>query len=409
MTDRIKLQTKLLKHNISIVQIFSFLIANLLGGVIILVGIQAYSDFKHFREQEKSLLSEEYAVITKPINTLSTISSLFGLQPLFYTDEIKQLQEHPSVNKTGVFKSANFNIRGSFSLATLNISTDMFLEAVPDEFIDVKFDNPDDWKATTSSSVIPIIIPRKYLNIYNYGYASTKGLPQIGESLTSRFPIKIRVSGNGKAKTYDARIVGFTDRLNTILAPYKFIEEANKVYSDTPEETPSRLILAIKSDRNTEDFLQFLEKNGYRIEGDTNNLKLQTFIHGTLLSVIVIGTTITLLAFILLLVSIQLLIEKNKEKFLNLYSIGYTRKQMAAPYNALIITVDITIWIIAATSVSMLYPQISGFITAISPDVEPTPLGNIWLAAATMATIFATLHLGITSHQLKQTIGIKTR
>ena len=44
------------------------------------------------------------------------------------------------------------------------MSTDMFFESVPDEFVDVKLDK---WSFNPASDIVPIIIPRNYLNLYN--------------------------------------------------------------------------------------------------------------------------------------------------------------------------------------------------------------------------------------------------
>ena len=280
MTNRMKLLFKLLRQNLSLWQILGFIVANLLGGAIVLVGTQAYRDFDRFMEKENGLLSDGYVVVTKPINGLSTFGSLLGVKPVFRENEIHQLEEHPSVKDVGVFTSANFQIRGSFVLGDLNISTDLFMESVPDKFIDVKFSDPKEWHADVNGTFIPVIIPRKYLNIYNYGYASTKGLPQLGEGLTSAFPISIRIRGNGYQRTYDARIVGYTDRLNTVLVPDSFLQEANRHFGQKKAEPASRLIVATSVDAGSSSFLDYLTKQGYSIEGNLESLKLQTLVHG---------------------------------------------------------------------------------------------------------------------------------
>ena len=263
MTNQIKLLFKLLRQNISGWQIAGFVIANLLGGAIILLGSQAYRDFDRFMEKESGLLSEGYVVVTKPISGLSTLKSLLGIKPVFNGEEIEKMRQHPAVSDIGLFSTANFQIRGSFSLGELNISTDLFMESVPDKFIDVKFSDESVWQADIDTDCIPVIIPRKYLNIYNYGYASTKGLPQLGEGLTSAFPISMTLAGNGQTRRYQARIVGYTDRLNTILVPETFLEQANAAFASKEPEPPSRLIVATTSKGRNTSFIDYLEQNGY--------------------------------------------------------------------------------------------------------------------------------------------------
>lgn len=402
MTNQIKLLFKLLRQNISGWQIAGFVIANLLGGAIILLGSQAYRDFDRFMEKESGLLSEGYVVVTKPISGLSTLKSLLGIKPVFNGEEIEKMRQHPAVSDIGLFSTANFQIRGSFSLGELNISTDLFMESVPDKFIDVKFSDESVWQADIDTDCIPVIIPRKYLNIYNYGYASTKGLPQLGEGLTSAFPISMTLAGNGQTRRYQARIVGYTDRLNTILVPETFLEQANAAFASKEPEPPSRLIVATTSKGRNTSFIDYLEQNGYSIEGDLESLRLQAVVHGILWVVIGIGSVVSILAFVLLLISIQLLIEKNKDKFINLHSLGYSVSQIAAPYSLLIAAVDVAVWLVSACVVSLVYPELFAFISAISPDVQLASLLPLWIVAAVLALLFVVLHRIVIVRQIRR-------
>lgn len=399
---KMELLFKLLKQNINAWQIFGFVIANLLGGTIVLIGIQAYQDFNRFINKESGLLSEGYMVVTKPINGMTTLTNLFGVQPSFSEKEIKQIEEHPEVKEIGRFTAANFSLRGSFSLADLNISTDMFMESVPDRFIDVEFDSPDTWKADINSNKIPVIIPRRYLNIYNYGYASTKGLPQLGEGLTSAFPVTIKVSGNGQTCFYSAKIVGFTDRLNTILVPEKFLSQANEKFATSIPKRPSRLIVSTHTNGGNNTFLEFLEEKGYAVEGDMESLRLKTLVNGILWVMIGIGGIVSVLAFLLLLISIQLLIEKNKEKFINLHSLGYTIRNISAPYLWMVVIIDSLVWFIAVSIVSIIYPNLFAFFSAISPDLKLASLLPLWGIAIGFAIVFVLLHRWVIVRQLRK-------
>ena len=79
---------RLLRQNLSVWQMVGFIVANLLGGAIVLVGTQAYRDFDRFMEKENGLLSDGYVVVTKPIGGLSTFGSLLGVKPVFRDNEI---------------------------------------------------------------------------------------------------------------------------------------------------------------------------------------------------------------------------------------------------------------------------------------------------------------------------------
>jgi hypothetical protein len=212
----------------------------------------------------------------------------------------------------------------------------------------------------------------------------------------------MNVAGNGHRQSYNARIVGYTDRLNTILVPESFLKEANDRFATTSNEAPSRLIVTVNSDKGKNDFLDFLAQKGYRIEGDTESLKLQTLVNGILWVVIGIGGIVSILAFSLLLISILLLIEKNREKFVNLYSMGYSVPQIARPYTILVAMVDGIVWLIAIALVSLAYPRLFAFISVISPDLQLASLLPLWLVAVAFAVVFILFHRWMIIRQLRK-------
>ena len=399
---RLGLLFKLLRQNISVWQLCGFIVANLLGGIIVLTGIQAYVDFKNFTDKKNNLLNEGHIVISKPISGTTTLTNLFGGRPTFSDEEIKELEEHPSVTEVGKFTAATFSVSGRFSFADMYMSTDMFMESVPDRFIDVEFEEEDAWSADINSKRIPIIIPRRYLNLYNYGYASTKGLPQLSEGLTSSFPITIAIEGNGMKKYYDGKIIGFTDRLNTILVPEGFLHQANEKYGETEQIQPSRLILKTNVSGQDASILGFLEEKEYAVEGETENIQLQTLVHSILWIVIGIGGTVSLLAFFLLLISIQLLIEKNKEKFTNLNSLGYSVSQISRPYLLLVASINSIVWILAVSVVMLIYPDIFDFFASLSPELELASFLPLCCIACGFILFFTLLHRWIIIRELKR-------
>ena len=402
INSRMRLLFKLLKQNISVWQLCGFVAANLLGGIIVLIGIQAYVDFENFTDKKNSLLNEGHIVISKPISGTTTLANLLGGRPTFSDEEIKELEEHPAVTEVGRFTAATFSVSGRFSFADLYMSTDLFMESVPAKFIDVEFEEDDTWSADINSKRVPVIIPRRYLNLYNYGYASTKGLPQLSESLTSSFPITLTIEGNGMERHYDGKIVGYTDRLNTILVPEEFLQQANERYGESEQSQPSRLILKTNVSGQDASILNFLESKGYAVEGDTENIQLQTLVHSILWIVIGIGGTVSLLAFFLLLISIQLLIEKNKEKFTNLNSLGYSINQISAPYLLLVTFINSVVWILAVTAVTLIYPNIFDFFASLSPDLELASFMLLWCIAGGFILFFTLLHRWIIIRELKR-------
>ena len=112
--------------------------------------------------------------------------------------------------------------------AGIRISTDMFFESVPDAFVDVSLDK---WHFDEGTQTIPIIIPRNYLNLYNFGFAQSRNLPKLSEGVMGLIQMDINMRGNGHVEQYKGNIVGFSNRLNTILVPQSFMEWANQNFA----------------------------------------------------------------------------------------------------------------------------------------------------------------------------------
>ena len=108
--------------------------------------------------------------------------------------------------------------------------------------------------------------------------------------------------------------------------------------------------------------------------------------------VIGIGALFSVLAFFMLVMSILLLIEKNKEKIANLFAMGYSAKKAASAYILLAVTVDVAVWAFAALLATIVYPGFSGMISDVSPGFAPAALWIIWFAATIMALLFVVMH-----------------
>ena len=400
-----RLLFKLLKQNVSISQILGFVVVNLIGGVIVLFGVQAYNDFSRLEESEDQLLSKSSIVISKSVSALNTAK---GGARTFTDKEIEELKRFSSVSSVGEFKTSNFEVTAEFKLNSDNsFRSEMFLDAVPDEFVNNAYDAIDGnkyvWDAHVDSDTVPLILPRNYLNLYNFGYAASTGKPVVSEKLLAKFPITIIVNDRfGNEKRYTGIVCGLTNKLNTILVPWNFITEANQRYAPGEEKRPTRLIITTDAKEFDESIIDFIDEKGYIIEGDSSHVRLQNFIYGLLFVVIGIGFIFSLLAFFLLVISILLLIEKNKEKITNLYSMGYSIGRIAKTYQYMALSVDIFVWLAAAIIATGVYPMFSELMTNVSLDFVPTSLFVLWGVALLLATLFSSMHCYIVHNQVKK-------
>ncbi|MDR0420990.1 MAG: ABC transporter permease [Prevotellaceae bacterium] len=342
------LMWKLLKKNLSIPQLAGYVFAGFTGLSIILFGIQFYADTKPLYSSNDSFLKPDFLVINKKVSTLSNLSPASNT---FSEKDVDDIKQQPFVKKIGFFTSSKFGIRASVSSSAFGrFYTEMFFESVPDDFIDVQSEK---WTWTDEQSDIPIILPRTYLTLYNFGFAQSQGLPQVSENLVEKIKLTVTIYGNGKSKNFDARIAGFSDKLNTILAPESFLKYANAEYGHENEKTskPSRILVETYNPSDPLIAKYFGEKNYEIADYRGNTGKAAYFLRLVIITVLIIGLIITLLAVSLMLLSISLLIYKNREKLENLILLGYSRSTVAKPYQMLGLLLTVFIFALAFVTV----------------------------------------------------------
>lgn len=209
-------------------------LANLFGMMIVLLSVQFYRDVLPVFTEGDSFMKKDYIIATKKI---STLGSFAGKSNTFSKDEIKDLKAQPFTKGVGAFTPSLFKVSAGLGMqeAGIRLSTEMFFESVPDEYVDVSLEK---WHFDEDARVIPIIIPRNYLNLYNFGFAQSRSLPKLSEGLMSLVQMDIMMRGNGRVEQYKGNIVGFSNRLNTILVPQSFMDWANKNFA--PEKKLNR-------------------------------------------------------------------------------------------------------------------------------------------------------------------------
>ena len=322
---------QLLRRNISVAQLAGYAIANLVGLAIVLTAVQFYRDVTEVWNSEDSFISRDYVIISKKVPGAGT----FNPDALSFTPaEIADIKARPWVRNIGEFTAAGFNVSASLEFWGRGMSTALFLEAIPDEFFDVK---PEGWEWEPSPEgeeleELPIIISKDYITLYNFGFAASRGYPQLSEATIGDIPINMSISGNGRERRLRARIVGFSSRLNTFGVPESFIRWANGIYADEPESQPSRLIMEVKTPGDPA-ISQYLAEHNYESAGDkTDNGRAAYFLSVITAVVIGVGIVISLLAFFILLLSIYLLLQKNREKLHSLMMLGYSPAAVARYY-----------------------------------------------------------------------------
>lgn len=375
---------QLLRRNISKAQLIGYSVANLIGLCIVISAIQLYHDVSAVWNDEDSFISRDYLILSKKVNGLGSILS--GSTSTFSEDDINELTQQKWVRRTGKFTASNFGVGASVEVGGRGMSTAMFLESIPDEFFDV---TPRDWKFIPGESqTVPIIISKEYLSLYNFGFAASRGLPQISESMIGMIPLKLSISGNGHQMWFPAKIVGFSSRLNTIAVPEDFMTWANANFSDRATPEPSRIIVETNSPGDPA-IEEYLRSHHLEVAGDKmDNGRAAYFLAVITAVVVAVGALISLLSFFILLLSIYLLLQKNRSKLRQLMTLGYTPAAVARNYY--IIVASINAAVLAGAIAAMLVAK--HFWSAPLENIgigSGSPWGAIAIGTAIMVLITA--------------------
>lgn len=325
----------LLKRNISTAQLIGYALSSLVGLSIVLVAIKFYCDVRSISNNDTGI-GKEFLIVQREVNGIGNIFS--DEENGFSQSDIDEIVAQPWVKRIGTFTSADFNVSAYVDMNGQGLSTALFLESVPDEFIDI---NLSDWNYEPGiSKAIPIIISKDYLALYNFGFAASRGLPQISETMMKLVPIKLSVSGNGKQEWFNARIAGFSSRLNTIAVPESFMDYANNTFGEK-SPLPSRVIIETNSPGDPQ-IKDFLSSKHYELAGDKDASGKTSYFLKVITGVVsAIGIVISILSLGILLLSIWLLLYKNKSKTEQLILLGYSPSQICTQYYRLVFFVNI--------------------------------------------------------------------
>lgn len=384
-----KLLWKLLRHHISIARFAGFSLASIIGLVIVFASIQFYCDVAPLFSGKDSLAGKEFIVISKDVDTFRSLSD--GVES-FCRQEIDDIRAQDFVSDVGCFTASSFEVYARIGLRQdgLAMSTDLFFESVPDKFVDVENNR---WEYTPGSRMIPIVLPRNYLDLYNFGFAQARNLPQLSEELISMLGINVEISGNGKEDAYQGVIVGFSDRLNTILVPESFMEYANKEYGKGNDTGVSRLIVELDKPAD-ERVAAYFSGKGYSVSGNGDaNSKMKFFLRVAVGAVAFVGLVITLLAFYILVLSIYLLIEKNIEKLRNLLLIGYSPMTVSVPYIVLVCMVNLISVVLAVPAALFLRSIYTGLLAPLFTDVAGEAV--VWIPAVVLFVLLTLMNSAV--------------
>ena len=381
-----KLVWKLLRRHISLPQLAGFFLANLLGMLIVLLSLQFYRDVKPIFSEEDGFIRPDYLILSKRISALNTIG--LGSVSTFSQKEMDDLKAQPFAKNVGAFTASQYKVACSMGINGMaQFGTEMFFESVPDAFVDVDLSK---WHFSEGDDVVPIILPRTYLAIYNFGFAQSQNLPKISEGIVGMVEMTIMMRGNGLNEYIKGRVIGFSTRLNTILVPESFIRWSNARYAPEADTEPSRIILEVKNPAD-DAIVNYINEKGYEMEDDKLDAGRMTFFLRLVSGIVMlVGLLISLLSFYILMLSIYLLVEKNTEKMRTLLLIGYSPARVALPYQLLTIGMNAAVLLLAIGGLCLLRSLYMQQLWSVFPQMKD---GSILPAVLLGIVLFAIVSL----------------
>lgn len=318
----------------------------LIGLTALLLSLQLILDVQSFHSNEEELFGPNSVVIQKKVTKLTTI----GINSTeFTTEDIQALREKEFITDVAPFASADFKVGISEveGDGLPHFYADMFFQSIPNRFMDIDVD----WNWNEKSEFIPIVLPRDFIMIINYGFAQSQGMNQISEDLLMAARLTIHINGNGQKTTMIGRVVGFSQKISSILVPESFLTYSNALYGNGKIQNPSRVFITTKDDSYGE-LEELMEEMNLDISKSAIDVaKIKTII-AVVIGIFGIASILIMLLSLLGFVQYsQLVLSKASYEIKTLVRIGYSIQQIV---NTFIQQLSITFGIITFSAVNIM-------------------------------------------------------
>ncbi len=381
---------KLLRQHISISQFAGFAFANLFGLLIVLLGYQFYKDVSPVFTGDDSFMKSNYIIVEKKVGAGNTLS---GRSNAFTTQDVDNINAANFANKLGAFTSTQYTVTARMGISGTNIlNSEIFLESIPDDFVDAP---KGTWSYKPGDKVVPVILPRSYIAMYNFGFAQSRSLPKISDGIVGMIDFDLFVQGTNGNGSFKGKVIGFSSRVSSILVPQAFMDWSNHTFASGKNQDPTRLILDIDNSK-TEQMTSYLDRHGFEVENDKLDAEKTTyFLRFMVTMVMMVGLVISVLSFYILMLSIYLLVQKNSSKLENLLFIGYSPKQVARPYQLLTIFLNLGVLVVALAVIFFVRQYYLGVVSTLFPNIDTASmlpsivLGIILLVLVSVCNIIA--------------------
>lgn len=238
---------------------------------------------------------------------------------VFYGADIDDLRKQSFVNDVSALEANRFRVQLSAG-EILAFKTDLFLESIEDDFLDTL---PPTFKWQEGQAKVPVIISSGYMEAYNI-FAPSQGLPQVSQETATNIPARISISGKGQKAEFYGSVVGFSDRINSVLVPKTFLDWANKNYGEADNQGFGRLYVKT-TDANNPELLAYLDAKGYNVNREQTKFgRTKQVMQGIFSGLGVFGLLVVVMALMLFSFYLQLVIARSRDSLQILLLLGYS-------------------------------------------------------------------------------------
>jgi CBS domain-containing protein len=390
---------KLQRRTMIPTQVVGYAVTLLIGVTIVLLSVQLYADLRPVLTQQTDVFRNHAVTLSKNVSLMNSIDK----RGIYFTEqEYKELLGQGFIEDVAPFTSSSFEVYASIDFGGQRISTDLFFESIPDEYIDVQSNR---WQWDSTSGAIPIIIPEDYLSLYNFGFAESQALPVVSKGAIEQVSFAVTLSGNGRQQRLKGRIAGFSGKINTILVPEAFMLWANGRFGNGERSGVSRLLVEF-ADASDPRIPAFMESHNYNLkQSELESSKLAFFFRVAMAFVMGVAIVIIILSVAFIIMSLNVVVQRNRQMLTGLYTLGYTPRQMAAYYRrvvGIITLADIAVALAAALLIRSYYVHRIAAIFSIEGGILP-----IVIATAVVAVVLIVVYNKLILRAISRALAAK--
>ncbi len=239
--------------------------------------------------------------------------------------EVADIRKQEFVESVGLLTPSRFKASIQSVSDRFPFYTDIAFESVPDEFIDV---NNKNWVWKENQNMVPIIMPNQFLDFYNFQFSISQGLPQLTPEIVKMVVFRINLSGPNGTESFTGRVIGFSDRISSILVPQEFMEYANRKFSNETQEKTSRVIIRTGDEGNPK-LVKYLKESNLTTDKDKTRFSRYRQVVGMIATVSwITGVVLFCFALLIFTLFIQLTIASCQEEIKLLVTLGISPIQL---------------------------------------------------------------------------------